>query len=66
MGYLLKDELKFSCDEMRIYYFQPQPDGFTKVKEIRVDKYGELLSSWPGGFFSEREKELFGERDIRG
>jgi hypothetical protein len=64
-GFLLRDELKVSENDIRIYYFDPQEKGVTHIKEIRVDKYGELLNTWPGGFFSEREKELFGERDIR-
>jgi hypothetical protein len=66
-GYLLREELKFDADNLRIYYFNPEPGGYTSIKEIRVDKYGELLNTWPGGFFSERDKELFGgffsERD---
>ena len=66
-GYLLREELKFDADNLRIYYFYPERGGYTSVKEIRVDKYGELLNTWPGGFFSERDKELFGgffsERD---
>ena len=59
-GYLLRKELKFDADNLRIYYFNPEPEGYTSVKEIRVDKHGELLNSWPSGFFSERDKELFG------
>ena len=59
-GYLLREELKFDADNLRIYYFNPEPEGYTSVKEIRVDKHGEFLNSWPNGFFSERDKELFG------
>jgi hypothetical protein len=60
-GFLLREELKVQEEDIRIYYFDPQSNGITNVKEIKLDKYGELLSTWPGGFFSEREKELFGE-----
>lgn len=59
--YLLPDELKLSPEEVNIYYFDPQPNGSTIVRTIRLDKYGELLDRWPGGFFSERDKEIFDE-----
>lgn len=60
-NYLMPKELKFSANDLRIYYFKPEPGGNTTVKEIRVDSQGELLNTWPGGFFSERDRELFGE-----
>jgi hypothetical protein len=60
-GYLLPNELKLSPDDVNIYYFDPQPNGSTSVKKIRLDKQGELMDRWPGGFFSERDRELFGE-----
>lgn len=56
---VLNTELNIAPDQLFIYYFDPQPDGATIVKRIRVDKYGELLDFWPGGFFSERDEELF-------
>jgi AAA15 family ATPase/GTPase len=59
--YLLPKELKFSSESFRIYYFKPEPEGYTSVKEIKVDKHGEFLNSWPDGFFSERDRELFDE-----
>ena len=56
----LKDKsTKLSCDELRIYYFNPLPGEGTSVFEIRVDRFGELLNRWPGGFFAERDQELF-------
>ena len=58
---LLPKELKFSSNDLIIYYFNPGAGGFTSVKEIRVDDCGELMNTWPGGFFSERDRELFGE-----
>lgn len=57
--YLLAKELKITADDVSIYYFEPVPEGHTIVKKIRVDRYGELLDYWPGGFFSERDSELF-------
>lgn len=48
-----------SCDELKIYYFNPSPGIGTSVFEIRVDRFGELLNRWPGGFFAERDQELF-------
>jgi predicted ATPase len=58
-NYLIPSELRFTPEELFIYYFDPQPDGQTVVKRIRIDKYGELMDLWPGGFFSERDRELF-------
>jgi predicted ATPase len=55
------DELCISNEDVNIYYFEPKVDGSTLIKKIRVDKFGELLDVWPGGFFSEREGELFYE-----
>ncbi len=58
-GYPLGDDLKINNSEVNIYYFDPMPDGNTKIKKIRIDRHGELLDLWPNGFFSEREGELF-------
>jgi hypothetical protein len=56
----VKDKsLIFSRDELKIYYFNPEPGQGTSVFEIRVDRFGELLTRWPGGFFAERDQELF-------
>lgn len=46
-------------EDIKIYYFEPNSDGGTDVRCIRVDRRGDLLDLWPGGFFSERELELF-------
>lgn len=58
-NYLLPNNLKISKDDISIYYFEPVSEGHTVVKSIRVDRHGELLDLWPGGFFSERDSELF-------
>lgn len=53
--------LALNPSEICILYFEPLVTGETKVKKIRVDRHGELLDQWPGGFFSERDKDLFNE-----
>lgn len=58
-GLLLPNELKLTSADVNIYYFEPLPEGNTRVKKIRIDKEGELIDRWPGGFFSERDGELF-------
>ena len=58
-GKIKDKQTSVSCDDLRIYYFNPSLDQGTSVFEIRVDRFGELLSRWPGGFFAERDQELF-------
>lgn len=48
-------------EDLRVLYFEPQPDGCTKVKNIRVSTQGDFIDRWPRGFFEERSKELFDE-----
>lgn len=56
----IKDKTtSLSCEDLKIYYFNPVPSQGTMVFEIRVDRFGELLTRWPGGFFAERDRELF-------
>jgi hypothetical protein len=55
------DALAVKPDDLAILYFDPQPDGSTKVKRIRVTDDGDFLDRWPRGFFEERGKELFDE-----
>jgi len=58
-GSLVDKELELKPGDITIYYFEPIPEGHTVVRKIRVDRHGELLDLWPGGFFSERDSELF-------
>jgi hypothetical protein len=47
--------------DLTVLYFEPQPDGTTRVKNIRVSTQGDFIDRWPRGFFEERSKELFDE-----
>jgi predicted ATPase len=58
-GQPIPKELQLKNEDVSIYYFDPVAKGHTVVKKIRVDRHGELLDLWPGGFFSERDDELF-------
>jgi len=57
----LDDPQALGPDQVSILYFDPQPDGSTKVRKIRVTKDGEFIDRWPRGFFAERGKDLFDE-----
>jgi len=46
-------------EKISILYFEPLPDGSTKVRHLRVSPEGRLIDRWPGGFFTERYKDLF-------
>ena len=58
----LKDpSLKLSADDIAVNYFEPMPDGSTKIHILRVSEDGDFLDRWPNGFFAERDQELFDE-----
>ena len=48
-------------EDLKVVFFEPQPDGCTKVKNIRVSRQGDFIDRWPRGFFEERSKDLFDE-----
>lgn len=39
----------------------PNPDGMSTVKHLRISREGESIDRWPYGFFEERWTELFDE-----
>jgi hypothetical protein len=45
-------------NQVAIYHIRSAEDG-TIFKEIIIDKDGDFLTRWPGGFFAERTEELF-------
>ncbi|ATG91377.1 DUF3696 domain-containing protein [Methylomonas koyamae] len=53
--------LRITEEEVSVLYFNPNFDGTTEVKHLRVSPDGEFLDRWPRGFFSERDQELFDE-----
>ena len=58
----LKDpNLALSPDDIAVNYFEPMPDGSTRVHILRVSEDGDFLDRWPNGFFAERDQELFDE-----
>lgn len=58
----IKDKtLQIAPDDVAVLYFDPQADGKTKVKQLRISRGGDFIDRWPAGFFEERSKELFGE-----
>ena len=60
-GSLKDPELKLKPDDIAVNYFEPLPDGSTRVHILRVSGDGDFLDRWPSGFFSDRDKELFDE-----
>lgn len=54
-------ELQVRPEEVSVLFFDSQGDGRTVVRRLRIDEDGEFLDRWPGGFFDERDKDLFDE-----
>ncbi|MCX7246310.1 MAG: DUF3696 domain-containing protein [Burkholderiales bacterium] len=60
-GRVKEKSLRITPDEVAVLYFDPQSDGTTKVKQLRISRDGDFIDRWPAGFFEERSRELFGE-----
>jgi len=54
-------ELRLSPTDVAVYYFDPQPDGSTTVKRLRISPEGEFLDRWPRCFFIELDQDVFDE-----
>lgn len=54
-------ELSLLPKDVAVLYFDPQPDGTTRVIQIPIASNGEFGRRWPRGFFTERERDLFDE-----
>ncbi len=58
--YRLDEVIKpLDFENIAILYFQPQGDGTSIVKRLRLSPDGQLVDRWPGGFFEERYKDIF-------
>ncbi len=53
--------LSIKPSDISILYFEPQSEGTTKIKSIRVSTQGDFIDRWPRGFFEERGKDIFDE-----
>lgn len=53
----LVSEKKLSPDDVSIIYVSRGADG-SKVQQLQLDKDGDFIDDWPGGFFPERLREL--------
>jgi hypothetical protein len=47
-----------STDYASVLYIQKQENG-SQVTKLRIDDEGDFIDEWPGGFFDERDEELF-------
>lgn len=55
------DNLKITADDVQILFVMPSINNEGSViKKINLDKNGEMIDKWPGGFFEEGFKERFG------
>ena len=54
-------ELRLYPDDVCVVYFDPTPDGTTRVTQLRISADGDFLDMWPRGFFAERDQDLFDE-----
>lgn len=48
-----------NASDLAIYYLEPGEKG-TRFHKIEVSDDGDFTTTWPRGFFTEREEELFG------
>jgi predicted ATPase len=60
-GTLIDQQLALSPEDVVVAYFDPRSDGTTTVRQLRISSDGDFMDSWPRGFFTERDQELFDE-----
>lgn len=60
-GVQIDDDLKCAPEAVSVLYFDPQEDGSTQIRSMRVSRLGDFKDRWPHGFFEERGRELFDE-----
>lgn len=52
-----------NAEQVSVVYVKKDENGLTTMKHLRLAEDGEFLDRWPDGFFSERDKELFGDEE---
>lgn len=57
-GELPEGHLPVTPEDVGVYFVQPDADG-ARFIEIPIREDGEFDRPWPGGFFTERSRELF-------
>lgn len=60
-GAAMEEDLKCPPEAISVLYFDPQEDGSTQIRQLRVTRLGDFKDRWPNGFFEERGRELFDE-----
>jgi hypothetical protein len=60
-GSLNPDAPLLERDSLVVLYVDPQADGSSTVRRLRISHDGEFMDRWPRGFFEERWKDLFDE-----
>lgn len=50
------------ASQLGVLYVGEGPEGQSEVRHLRLDKHGDFVDEWPGGFFDERFDELFEDR----
>ncbi|MEI8102817.1 MAG: AAA family ATPase [Chlorobium sp.] len=51
-------ELKVTPEDVGVWFMEPH-NGITIAREMTLNKRGEFVKSWPGGFFEEGLRETF-------
>lgn len=49
------------ASQVAVIYASKNEQGLTNFKRLRLTDDGEFIDRWPGGFFAERDRELFPE-----
>jgi predicted ATPase len=56
-------EKKISHEDISVLYIEPGDKAGSRILHLRLDEDGEFIDEWPGGFFEEGYKEIFGGQD---
>ena len=51
---------KLDPSKVSVLYVDNQGPSGSHVQELRIDEDGDFIDKWPGGFFEDGYRELFG------
>ena len=60
-GAQIENARKLDFENISILYFDPNIDGTTSIKRLRLAPDGTFVDRWPRGFFTEKYGDLFDE-----